>query len=422
MTSKTYCPIPFYHTIVRPDNKCGVCCAFQQYDHFDATGEQTDIHVNELNDLSDYLKSDPIKNIQQQMLTGEKVAGCHICDTRESMGYESVRTKELERINFKEFEFTNNDPKLEYIEITFGNYCNLACRSCGSALSTSWYEDSNWMHENTRHGVYFPIADTKRFNVDRDFNIADFKNLKLIKITGGEPMLHPNFYKFLGNMKQDQIDCEIFTNVSHVPKQKLLDSLLKFKSLKLYLSIDDVGQGQEYLRHNTSWEVTEKSTYTWLRWVKENNDRIKISLAPTFSIYNALSFPRLLDWWLEVTNEVLGELAESNCSCTNNNILTRPQWMSMSLHKQKDKVMQEAYFYIKKLKTSKMYGASAVSETINGFVNYMESAKDLGKQTELRRSFAEITLLLDKKRKQSIKEVYPNLYEDFKTEFDNCDK
>lgn len=417
MTSKTYCPIPFYHTLVRPNNKCGVCCAFQQDDHFRATGEVTDIPVNDLEDLSDYLKSDPIKSIQQKMLNGEKVPGCHICYTRENMGYESVRTRELAR-NFKQYKFTIDDPKLEYIEITFGNFCNLACRSCGSDLSTSWFEESNELHE-TKYSKYFKKVDIKRTNVTRDFNIEDFKDLKLIKITGGEPMLHPKFYEFIGRMKQDQVVCEIFTNVSHVPKQKLLDSLLKFKKIKLFLSIDDIGTGQEYLRHNAKWDVTEKSVHVWLNWLKENKDKVTINIAPTFSVYNALSFERLLDWWLYTINEVLGELADTHTFSTPNNILTRPEWMTMSLHKRKDEIIKRSHNYIKKLRKSNLPGSTTISQTIDGFSSYMINAKELGEQPELRNMFVEITSTLDKRRSQSIKEVYPDLYEDFKEEFES---
>ena len=42
----------------------------------------------------------------------------------------------------------NNDIKLRYLEVAFGNYCNLACRTCNSELSTNWYEDDVHLYKS----------------------------------------------------------------------------------------------------------------------------------------------------------------------------------------------------------------------------------------------------------------------------------
>ena len=149
MKNDTYCPIPFYHAFVKPNNKCGVCCAFQGKHHKEETGYDTDVHINDVPNISDYLKSEPLKHIQEQMLAGEKVPGCTVCYQREELGYQSVRTKELLR-GIPDFDISTDDPKLEFLEITFGNYCNLACRICGPRLSTSWWEESNTLHDTTK--------------------------------------------------------------------------------------------------------------------------------------------------------------------------------------------------------------------------------------------------------------------------------
>lgn len=429
--SETYCPIPFHHTIVRTNNHCGVCCAFQDKDHEEKTGVDTNIHVNDLSDLSEYLNSDAIVEIQQKMLNGEKVAGCKVCYERESFGYESVRTKELKRVIDNDrsdviYEKAISGEKLDltYLEITFGNFCNLACRSCASELSTSWYEDDAWMHNNTEYGKYFikKWQGYGKLNVTRDFNVKDLKDLKLIKITGGEPMLHPNFYKFLGAMPQNNIACEIFTNTSHVPKKRLLKSLLKFKKIKLFLSIDDIGTGQEYMRHNSNWDTTVKSAIEWLKWTKENTDKVQLILAPTFSIYNAESVPRLLDWWLNITNNYLEEDADRVIGGVHSNILSRPEWMQLFLHKRKEEILKQSYHYLKYLKKSDLYGASKMTNVVSGFINYLDAPVSENKLKTLRKEFVEITTHLDRRRNQSLEKVYPKLYEDFKEEFEEFAK
>ena len=193
--------------------------------------------------------------------------------------------------------------------------------------------------------MYFHIHKEQRLNVEKDWTERDFKDLKLIKITGGEPMLHPDFYKFLSKMKQDQIECDIFTNASHVPKPKLLNNLLKFKNLQIFLSIDDLGSKQEYLRHNADWETTEKSAIKWLQFMKENKDKVGISWAPTFSMLNAESLPAIGNWWLNLLEEHVGELG-SKTSVVPSNILNYPPYMTLKLHKRLDQVKKQNEEYL----------------------------------------------------------------------------
>jgi organic radical activating enzyme len=417
MKSKTFCPIPFHHAIVKPNNTVGVCCSFQQEDHFRATGDYLDGRVSDFDNIEDYLYTENHKHIQQQMLRGEKVHGCLVCYERERLGYDSMRTKELEGLSNKFNNFSIEAPVLSFLEITFGNYCNLSCRSCIPELSTSWIKESAYIHNNTSYGNYFKNLENKKTDVEREFNLEEFENLELIKITGGEPMLHPNFYKFLGGLKQDQMECEIFTNASHIPKKRLLDALLKFKRVKLFVSIDDINEGQEYLRNNANWDTTEKSIIKWLHWIKENPTKTSITLAPTFSIYNADSFKRLLDWWLETVNNILGPMANDNTSSVTSNILNRPEWMQMCLHKRKDELKREAYFYIKYLKKSNLYGSNNVIGVVEGFINYLNANVD-HEILNYRDDFVNITKILDATRSQDVQAVYPKLYNDFKEEFE----
>ena len=39
-------------------------------------------------------------------------------------------------------------PKLTYIEMNLGNYCNLACNICSSSLSTKWEQDDLYLKDH----------------------------------------------------------------------------------------------------------------------------------------------------------------------------------------------------------------------------------------------------------------------------------
>ena len=78
------------------------------------------------------------------MLSNSKVPGCESCYVDEKNTGVSMRTMVLD-----EWKNVNIiEPVVTNIEITFGNYCNLACRTCGSTLSTSWQEDDKILSEH----------------------------------------------------------------------------------------------------------------------------------------------------------------------------------------------------------------------------------------------------------------------------------
>ena len=140
IVSKTYCPLPFNHLYVHPTNMASVCCVFRK-----ETENDNLPNIKEYENLGDHLNHPFIKNIQQKMLKGEEVEGCATCYYAEEHGYQSFREREIQTWHVETFrDFTPPDlenPKLEYMEMTFGNYCNLACRTCDSNLSHSWIKD-----------------------------------------------------------------------------------------------------------------------------------------------------------------------------------------------------------------------------------------------------------------------------------------
>ena len=65
---------------------------------------------------------------------------------------------------------------------------------CSSDLSTSWDDD-----DKVLAGHYYDRKDfsNRPSMLSLDFNEEDFENTKLIKLTGGEPMLAPTFIPFI---------------------------------------------------------------------------------------------------------------------------------------------------------------------------------------------------------------------------------
>ena len=416
--SDTFCPLPFNHIYIKPSNTASICCGFD-------SSRVPLKDISTYSTLKDHLETDLLKVIQQKMLKGERVQGCGTCYHAEEHGYKSMRQKEIEdwmpRVDQQNSPFTQvatEDKKLQFIEITFGNYCILACRTCGSDLSHSWVDDTIKLQQAGKYE--FTHKAISRIDIKRDWSDADFEEIELIKITGGEPMLHPDFYKFLENMDEDKVECFIFTNASFVPKKKLLNALLKFKKIQVFLSIDAINEQQEYVRHNSTWKTTEESAKTWLQWMKDNSDKAVVSWGPTWSILNAPYFREICQWWLTLKNEIL----QTDRLCAQSwqvesNFLFYPTYYQMALSPDSATYVAEAEAYLVELQDSKLHGKMNIINMVKGYIQCYENSADM--TPEFKKKFldklVDITTTLDGYRNQSIEESLPLVYNSLKRYF-----
>jgi len=402
IVSKTYCPLPFNHLYVHPTNKASVCCAFRKEDE---KGKLP--YIQEYDKLADHLNHPFIKDIQQKMIKGEEVPGCATCYYAEKNGYESMREKEIYTWHIEEFrDFTPpklENPTLDFLEVTFGNYCNLACRTCNSDLSHSWLEENKMLNAKG-----LPSAGTTtRMNIDREWQDDDFKDLQYLKITGGEPMLHPDFPKFMARLQQENIHCFIFTNASWVPKKRIFNMMKNFKSLHVFLSVDGTGTVQEYMRHNAKWDTTEKSVKTWLQMAVDN-ENIQVSWAPTWSLMNASYFVEICKWWLNLTETILnGEI----WNLVKTNFIYGPSHYQMSLlpKSNKEKLKQEAKEFITELKNGSIDGVHHIIEMTEAYIQFFDN--DAGNEDDKLKMYYTMTDVLDKSRNQELKKMIPLTYE-----------
>ncbi len=398
MISKTFCPLPFNHIYIHPTNRAAVCCNFRSREGLPK--------IQEYDKLEDHLYHPFMVDIQQKMLAGEKVEGCATCYFAEEHGYESMREKEIDQwsgthamgMSAADLE----KPKLNFVEITFGNYCNLACRSCGSDLSHSWIEENPKLQE-----AQLPSNRTmKRLNIEREWEDDDFKDLEYLKVTGGEPMLHPDWFKFNSKFDPTNIKMFIFTNASWVPKKRHLDLLNKFKSCQIFLSIDGTGSVQEYMRHNSKWDITDKSARAWMNFMKENKN-IQLSWAPTWSLMNANYFIETCNWWLDTINEILGARAD-DCGTVKTNFLYGPYEYQIGNLPEANRleIKNDVQDYIDNLPMQ--YGLDEIEVMGESFIQYIENDKDVDpKQIE---TFYGVTEFLNKSRNQSTEEMMPKTY------------
>jgi len=333
----TFCILPHMHLQYKPTGQSKLCC------RYDAMKENNDYEKNHnqclpSNDLSEmFMEKHTLLNIQKtsientfysdywdkaRKLTTENlpISGCHKCYKEESGNDQSPMSMRLgSNIIFNQGYLHKNirfkKPRLEFLELGFGNYCNLACLSCNSSLSTTWHEDElkfNKIADDKIKRPIFPRLDNLTFTPDR----STLETLKVIKFTGGEPMINPEFLKFIDyiceNGDPSQIELEIYTNCSYIPSEKLIRNLSLFKEIHLNLSIDSCGNSNDYIRYGSSWAGSSKQTVMrsldfWLdRALNQRN--LKLIMATTLSLLNIFDIPDLVEWWTKYYHDSGNEM------------------------------------------------------------------------------------------------------------------
>ena len=327
----TFCILPWNHIQYKPTGQSKLCCRYDNVNentvyHRLVDKKETDLEDNfvrlktehdrlsiQKSTMENSFYSNYWSTARQYTIENKPIVGCHKC-YREEQGSKgdvqiSMRLGSSLLYNdgylHKKPKF--DQPKIEFLEVGFGNYCNLACLSCNSTLSTTWHDDENKFNDlvqvNSMRREVFKKLDNIKFVP----NEATLRTLNLIKFTGGEPMINPEFTNFI-NLVCDQgtpenISLEIYTNCSYVPSPKLVENLTRFKAVQLNLSIDAYGKANDYIRYGSKWYGDTKQTVSnaidyWLEQGRLHKN-INVIMSSTLSVLNILEIKPLMTWWIK---------------------------------------------------------------------------------------------------------------------------
>lgn len=440
--SNTFCILPWIHAQTKPNGQMKPCCRFDtkhlDYQLTDKTYKFDKFNINNENmSFITALKSPEWQEIRTTMLDGERVPGCRKCYQEEEFefnnNYKHPRRK-IKSLKEKENWTRNNKNltapedtsiKIRYLEITMGNYCNLKCRTCSSDLSTTW-EDDDAILSN----YYKERKVTKINNIEKEWSIDDFSNIEEIKFTGGEPMLHPNFIKVLDILissgRASLITLDIFTNASWVPRDKVISRLNQFGKIFINLSVDGVGEVNDYIRYPSEWSIVNESVKEWLTLEKNNTvdgtiQNYIIKWVPCISIYNVWHFHDMIDWWFDLQKEYRskGWWESKNYMV---NILHDPKFLKPSLivDASSKKIHTEKLFAhqlqrLAELKLNFINEESMHEASLNLNTMYNKVIGSINEECEVDqiKMFIEYTSDLDKIRGQDLRKNLPQLWKQF---------
>lgn len=228
------------------------------------------------------------------MLTSRSVPGCRRCYEEEAVGKTSLRMRYNNRPDFAT-QVNIQTPEVRWIEMSFSNVCNMACRMCDERYS------SFWKRLNSKGQESVESESRPRLEERIQEVIALSSNLFHIKITGGEPFLDPYHKEFLEQIVSKGRSKSIFlnysTNGTRPPDEEILSLWSQFSNVEVSMSFDSIlPEHFEYLRWPVKFESWISCVRKWLE-IARAHPFISLGARPTISILNLSSLPSTLDWW-----------------------------------------------------------------------------------------------------------------------------
>jgi uncharacterized radical SAM superfamily Fe-S cluster-containing enzyme len=282
-----YCVLPFNSVSINATGEIRQCC--------NATGK-TEVFITD----ADIINNDYIKDIRRSFIKDKRHSACERCWKMEDAGSSSFRHYSNDN---PEYGIRGRNPLLkenisytdiEYIDITLGNTCNLACRMCNA------YSSSLLAKQLTELGTYKGPIDIT-FEGSAKQKVLDLFsnaiNLKAIYMLGGEPLINPLHDEILqlliDNGTAKNISLHYNTNLQVNKISKYLDKWEHFGRIDLQASIDGHGSIYNYIRWPGDWN----KVYNNLKDVLLNTDKQKynVSISTTLQNINAENIFTLID-------------------------------------------------------------------------------------------------------------------------------
>lgn len=267
--NKTFCVFPWVNLSTVPTGNLRLCC-FNDTLIKKNNGSYFNLGKDSVQDI---INSNHYKDIRKRMINGEPVKGCNSCyDSEAKTGHSYRLTYNKMWVDNPSFQKkykqsvanTDIDPNVQYLDLRFGNLCNLACRSCNGFSSSTLNEELIELKDTN-------IVKFQR-HIKLDFNSwyensmlmenIDFNQLEELYVTGGEPTLvkktHEIITKLIETGDSKHVNLRFNSNLTNT-KYQFYDLLEHFKNVTITCSIDGYKNMQEYLRYPSNWDQISKN-------------------------------------------------------------------------------------------------------------------------------------------------------------------
>ena len=191
------------------------------------------------NSLQEMHNSNWHKNIVDTMKNNIWPNECTRCKQTEELNNFSIRLNSIKRD--KILRSINKN----YLQVagTLDNYCNAACVSCSSSLSTTIGKLKKDLVVKNNFDLYKTLPQDRIIEID---------------INGGEPSISVNYNKLLDDITSNVKVIRINTNANRRIKQ-LVNLLEKGITVIVTVSFDGIEEVHEYMRYPIKWKTFESN-------------------------------------------------------------------------------------------------------------------------------------------------------------------
>lgn len=318
INNKSFCAVPFVSIMVNTDTTIRYCCMVKgQYNKLHK--EDGTFYSCRDNFVKDAWNSTDMRQIRLDMIDGKPITGCKVCYDQEANGRTSNRQHSIkewswrlgtEQINRLVEQAVDNNGYLDsepvYLDLRLGNLCNLKCRMCNPWNSSQIVKEHvelaerNPEYAETWRKTFgkFPVNimdDQQWFDHDImwDQVISLIPKLKKVYMTGGEPTLIKNNFRFMqACIEQGRTDIVLFfnTNCTNVNRQ-FLELISQFDQVNINASLDGIGIVNDYIRAPSKWSQISENVEKLAQL-----PNVHLGITPTIQVYNVFDINNMLTW------------------------------------------------------------------------------------------------------------------------------
>ena len=391
------------------------------------------------------------KEQRKLMLNGDRPKECQYCwnvedlpnynkeeffSDRVAKSAAAWSTERLEEVKNNPWDHNINP---SYVEVSFSNICNFKCSYCSPVYSSRWTEEV----ENQG-----PYPTSQRFNnlewykqsgempihhKEHNPYVEAFwkwwpdlvKDLKVFRITGGEPLLANDTFKvldFIYENPQPQLELAVNTNAcvpdskieSFIQKSRRLLEDGKIKTINIFTSVDGHGKQAEYGRFGLDYN----------KWMA-NIDRILaeipnsvLTIMSTANIFSITSYMAMLQDLVNIKSKYGAQRL-----CLDISILRHPHHQCLSILTDEYKNhMDQCLSYMNDQMYNHTSGVGAFLKyeilRMDRLINFIKAPPHQGENLSLigaRRDFAAFVDEHDRRRGTNFLETFPELEKFYKT-------
>jgi MoaA/NifB/PqqE/SkfB family radical SAM enzyme len=419
----TFCAIPFVSMVVNTDASIQPCCMMKSNTHRLKKDDGTNITIKDK--LSDAWNSQEMKRIRTAMVSAQPLEGCKVCYLQESSGRTSNR-------QFSNAEWSNKlgdnhiyklidkavltggelDYSIAYLDLRLGNLCNLKCRMCSPFNSSQIAKEHLELEQkDDKYKVVWArsfgkfdkrILDVQEWfdsNVLWDQIIDLIPSLQKVYMTGGEPTLIQNNFKFMEEcVRQGRRDIILFFNTNCTNVNKKFTNLIgQFGTVHINASVDGTGMVNDYIRAPSHWEQINSNVETLAQM-----PNIVLGITPTVQVYNIFNLVDTIKWVDELNKKYRKNIFIDFL------INVHPAHLSVTIlpDEIRHRVANDLIAYRDANFTATSHELTVNS--VNGIIGLLQKPRAADWQEQLKR-FKDYTHSLDVERDQSLRSISAEL-------------